>query len=64
MSRNKIGNPGVECISKSVNYRDCKLENLNLEDNKLGDRLVAQLCLSLQTNSTVAKLNLSKNQVT
>ena len=38
-----------------------RLIDLNIEDNKLGDRNIIQLLNSLVTNKTVRKLNLSKN---
>lgn len=40
VQNNSIGKLGSEHIAKCLNSNDCWLEELNLEDNKLGDSSV------------------------
>ena len=40
LSKNDIGKVGVDAIIRSVKNRDCKIEYLNIEDNKLGDKCI------------------------
>ena len=61
LSSNHIGKLGVDHLCASVILRDCKIETLNLEDNKLGDKISIKLFESLQNNTTLKKLNMSKN---
>ena len=61
LSSNNVGRLGVDHICSSVVSRECKIETLNLEDNKIGDKISLKLFEALQNNSTLKKLNMSKN---
>ena len=59
---NKIGLLGVQNIAKFITSRDaCRLENLNLEENHLGNQVTAVLLEALLSNRSIKYLNLSKN---
>jgi len=61
INANCIGKIGCENIAKSIEIKDCKLEILNLEDNKLGtasSKIIIDACLK---SKTMRILNLSKN---
>lgn len=64
LSLNNIGKLGVDHLCHSLVLRECKIETLNLENNKLGDKISLKLFESLQTNTTLRKLNMSKNFLT
>ena len=64
LSSNNVGKLGVDHICASVTLRECKIETLNLEDNKLGDKISVKLFEALQNNGTLKKLNMSKNFLT
>jgi len=55
---------GCEHISRCLESRDCWLEELNLENNKLGDINAITVVQSAYRNSVLRKLNLSKNYIT
>lgn len=61
LSSNNVGKLGVDHICASVTTRECRIETLNLEDNRLGDKISVKLFESLQTNTTLKKLNMSRN---
>jgi Ran GTPase-activating protein (RanGAP) involved in mRNA processing and transport len=63
LSYNSIGKIGSDHICKAVTSRECRIEILELEDNKLGDFNIVTLCKSLQKNRTLKVLNLSKNYI-
>ena len=64
ISKNNIGKVGIEAIIRQIKNRDCKIEYLNIEDNKLGDKAVEQLCSHLAFNKVLQILNISKNYLT
>jgi len=64
VSNNSIGKMGCEHISRCLESRDCWLEELNLENNKLGDINAITVVQSAYRNSVLRKLNLSKNYIT
>lgn len=49
--------------SNSMNNTVCRLENLNLSDNRVGAGII-RMCGSLENNSSLVELNLSNNQIT
>ena len=61
LSSNNVGKLGVDHLCSSLVLRECRIETLNLEDNKLGDKISIKLFEALQNNSTLKKLNMSKN---
>ncbi|CAD8099201.1 unnamed protein product [Paramecium primaurelia] len=65
LSKNQIGQLGVDCLCQQLQLRENKIEVLNLEDNKLGDKFVIKIlqCLMSTTNK-VKSLNISKNYLT
>jgi len=64
VSNNSIGKMGCEHISRCLESRDCWLEELNLENNRLGDVSAMIVIQSAYRNSVLKKLNLSKNYMT
>lgn len=64
LSSNNVGKLGVDHLCGSLVLRECKIETLNLEDNKLGDKISLKLFEALQNNSTLRKLNMSRNFLT
>lgn len=61
LSSNSVGKLGVDHLCISLVLRSCKIETLNLEDNKLGDKISIKLFDALQNNSSLKKLNMSRN---
>ncbi|CAD8165096.1 unnamed protein product [Paramecium pentaurelia] len=65
LSKNDIGQLGVDCLCQQLQMRENKMEVINIEDNKLGDKFVMKIlkCL-LNTQNKVKVLNISKNFLT
>ncbi len=49
---------------KKFTFKIKRIEELNLEDNRLGDKSVKVICEGLITNFSLRRLNLSKNYLT
>jgi Ran GTPase-activating protein (RanGAP) involved in mRNA processing and transport len=64
LKNNKIGKIGTEHLSHCLSSKDCWLEELNLEDNMLGDANIMLLLDSILDNNTLRILNISKNYIT
>lgn len=64
IKNNKIGKIGTEHLSYCLSSKDCWLEELNLEDNMLGDSNIMMLLDSILDNNTLRILNISKNFIT
>eukprot|EP00825_Cyclidium_porcatum_P051720 TRINITY_DN95_c0_g5_i1.p1 TRINITY_DN95_c0_g5~~TRINITY_DN95_c0_g5_i1.p1 ORF type:complete len:602 (+),score=103.14 TRINITY_DN95_c0_g5_i1:192-1997(+) len=60
-TENQVGKLGCEHISISLASKDCKIEYLNLEANKLGDYQSIIILESAIKNRTLKYLNLSRN---
>lgn len=43
---------------------NCRIQSLNLENNKLGNKGVSVLARALQENKSLVNLNLSRNEIT
>ena len=64
LSYNKIGIIGVKNLSENLLNPNCRIININLEDNQLRDRSASKLLNSLSQNQSLKYLNLSKNILT
>ena len=64
LNNNNIGKLGCEHLSISLRSKDCWLEELSLEDNRLSDISGNLIINSIINNNTLRKLNLSKNYLT
>ena len=64
IKNNNIGKLGSEHLSRCLKSKDCWLEELNIEDNKLGDINITMILDNLLDNNTLRKLNISKNYLT
>ncbi|CAD8184428.1 unnamed protein product [Paramecium pentaurelia] len=62
LSKNKIGSGCLE-IGNSLVSRDCKIQLLNLEDNKLKESLIIEILERIADNRSLKILNLSKNNI-
>ncbi|CAD8053199.1 unnamed protein product [Paramecium primaurelia] len=62
LSKNKIGNGCLE-IGNSLVNRDCKIQLLNLEDNKLQESLIIDILDRIAYNRSLKIVNLSKNNI-
>ncbi|CAD8085561.1 unnamed protein product [Paramecium sonneborni] len=62
LSKNKIGNGCFE-IGNSLVSRECKIQQLNLEDNKLQENLIIDILERIADNRSLKILNLSKNNI-
>jgi hypothetical protein len=61
---NDIGRLGIDSICKAIIQKDCRIEILNLEDNKLGDENIIRMLKALNQNPIIKSLNISKNFLT
>lgn len=64
LSGNCIGKIGIEHICNLLIQRGSKLMEVNIENNKLGDYAIAELCEAICDNESIRKLNISKNFMT
>ncbi len=63
LSKNKIGDAGVELLAQSIKSPSCQLEILGLNSVELGDRGVLNLADAVKTSSLIS-LSLQNNLVT
>ncbi|CAD8150190.1 unnamed protein product [Paramecium pentaurelia] len=63
-SNNAIGNGGIASICDFLNSRNCYLQILNLEDNKLRDGSIMTILKTLQQSKTIKVIKFSKNYIT
>ncbi|XP_029439473.1 NACHT, LRR and PYD domains-containing protein 3-like isoform X2 [Rhinatrema bivittatum] len=61
---NKIEDLGVKRMLEALRHPNCKIKNLRLWDNCLTDACAEDLCAALRHNTTLLKLDLSKNAFT
>lgn len=62
---NHIGKIGCEYLGGLLNKKECRIEELVLEGNKLGDSNLKIILNSLlEGNRSLKRLNLSKNYIT
>lgn len=64
LSKNKIGDVGVELLAQSIKSTSCQLEILGLNSVELGDRGVLILADAVNTNRSLISLSLQNNFVT
>lgn len=62
LQQNKIGKASLDIGNTLVN-RDCKIQILNLEDNKLSESLIIDILDRISDNRSLKIINLSKNSV-
>ncbi|EGR31140.1 leucine rich repeat protein [Ichthyophthirius multifiliis] len=62
---NQISYIGCDHIGRALEARECKIEVLNLEDNKLGDKAINMILQSVlnNINNSLITLNISKNYI-
>lgn len=63
LSGNKIGRLGCETLAGLIQRYDCKIVELKLEGNKLGDQAIDVLLESLEFNRTLKVLNINDNNL-
>ncbi|XP_032872734.1 NACHT, LRR and PYD domains-containing protein 12-like isoform X1 [Amblyraja radiata] len=61
LSRNKLGDPGVEVVSVAQRKRDCKIQRLGLDNVGLTDSGAKYLASALSTVCSLTKLNIGDN---
>ncbi len=61
LSLNNIGRMGCQLLATQLEDRGCRIESLNLEGNKLGDRSARLVIRALEKNYSLSSLNLSSN---
>ena len=65
LSYNNIGDEGIEDLITFIEDKNCKLENLDIEGNNLGDKNINKICISI-AQSIYTKLtyfNIGKNKI-
>ncbi|XP_067916037.1 NACHT, LRR and PYD domains-containing protein 12-like isoform X4 [Heterodontus francisci] len=63
LSYNKLGDSGVKLLSEALRNPDCKIQKLELENNKLTDSCIEDLTSALSTNWSLTDLDLSYNKL-
>ncbi|XP_066228704.1 NACHT, LRR and PYD domains-containing protein 11 [Saccopteryx leptura] len=63
LGSNGIGDAGMEPLCKALRHRNCKLENIGLEECRLTSLCCASLALVLVSSKTLKKLNLLGNKL-
>ena len=65
LSKNNIGTLGTEGIVNFIKDKDCQLENLNIEDNNLGDININKICIAITENIQykISSINFGKNKI-
>ena len=63
LKANKIGSAGANALGNMLMNPKCRLERLNLADNKMGALGAAGLAKGLQANSTLKQLDVTGNGI-
>ncbi|XP_067916072.1 NACHT, LRR and PYD domains-containing protein 12-like isoform X4 [Heterodontus francisci] len=63
LSYNKLGDSGVKLLSEGLRNPDCKIQKLQLENNKLTDSCIKDLASALSTNQSLTDLDLNDNEL-
>jgi hypothetical protein len=63
LSQNRIGLRGAQALSALISSKGCRLKELNINGNKLGDRAVACVTRSMAANQSICTLGMSHNEL-
>nr|XP_033793595.1 NACHT, LRR and PYD domains-containing protein 3-like isoform X2 [Geotrypetes seraphini] len=64
LGSNQIGDLGVKRMLEALRHPNCKIKSLRLWDNSLTDACAEELCAALKDNTSLLKLDLSRNAFT
>jgi hypothetical protein len=63
LSQNRIGLRGAQALSALISSKGCRLKELNINGNKLGDRAGACVTRSMADNQSICTLGMSHNEL-
>ncbi len=63
LSQNRIGLRGAQALSALISSKGCRLIELNINGNKLGDRAGACVTRSMADNQSICTLGMSHNEL-